>query len=115
MVIALVLGWLVLSGGSIPSLSILWKELPGTRGLVTIANAVMLGLILIIVNFVLRMPREGGPLEGDEADLAARNLDVREDSYGRTAEEIQARDEFAETGSPGVRVTDDDRPVEDPS
>lgn len=113
-VIALVLGWLLLSGGSIPAPSILWREVPGTKGLLTIANGVMLGLILIILNFVLRMPRDGGPLQGDEAEPADRNQDDREDSVGKTAEEIQPGDEFAETGSPGVRVIDDDRPVEDP-
>ncbi|WP_152050942.1 hypothetical protein [Tautonia marina] len=102
-VIALVLGWLLLSGGSIPALSVLWRELPGTKGLVTIANGVMLGLILIIVNFVWRMPRDGGPLLQDDEEAAAKS-----------PEEIPSADEFAETGSPGVRVTDDDRPVEDP-
>lgn len=102
-VIALVLGWLLLSGGSIPALSVLWREVPGTKGLVTIANGVMLGLILIIVNFVWRMPRDGGPLLRDDEEPAVNS-----------PEEIQPGDEFAETGSPGVRVTDDDRPVEDP-
>jgi hypothetical protein len=112
-VIALVVGWLLLSGGSIPTPSVLWRAVPGTKGLLTIANGVLLGLILIIVNFVLRMPREGGPLQPDDGESSRRTEGDREASAGETAQEIARGDEFAETGSHGVGVDDDDRPVEE--
>ncbi|MEW4566389.1 hypothetical protein AB1L88_00845 [Tautonia sp. JC769] len=112
-VIAVVLGWLVLSGGSIPSPSVLWQAVPGTKGLLTIANGVMLTLILVILNFVLRMPREGGPIQGEDADSARHTPGDRGAIAAESAEEIRPGDEFAETGSHGVGVDDDDRPAGD--
>jgi hypothetical protein len=65
-VIGVVLAWLLFSGGSLTDWFALRGAIPGTGGMVAKGHLVLLALILIIANFVFRMPREGGPLAAEE-------------------------------------------------
>jgi hypothetical protein len=67
-VIAVVLAWLLFSGGSLTDWFALRGAVPGTGGMVAKGHLVLLALILIIANFVFRMPREGGPMASEEQE-----------------------------------------------
>lgn len=105
-VIGGVLGWLLLTGGAVPGLEIIEGRIPGTGGILTVGHLVLLALILVIGNFVIRIPREGGPVSGDACPDPPASDDDSE-------EEIGEEGEFPETESGRRRVKPDDRPVED--
>lgn len=67
-VIGLILAWLLFSGGRITDWFALRGPVPGTGGMVRKGYLVLLALILIIANFVLRMPRQGGPMAVEEEE-----------------------------------------------
>ncbi|QDV38041.1 hypothetical protein [Tautonia plasticadhaerens] len=64
--IGLILAWLLFSGGRVTDWFALRGPVPGTGGMVRKGYLVLLALILVIANFVLRMPREGGPMAAEE-------------------------------------------------
>ena len=98
-VIGGVVVWLLLTGGSIPGLSILWGMVPETGGVLTVGHLVLLVLILTIANFVLRMPREGGPLIDESGSDELGSLEP-ESRPKPSTEESRTESEFPETGSP---------------
>ena len=61
-VVTAVLVWLLLSGGSLADWFSMRGAVPGTGGVLSKGHLLILGLILVIAQYVLRMPREGGPL-----------------------------------------------------
>jgi hypothetical protein len=108
-VIVGVLGWLLLTGGVVPGLAIVEGKIPGTRGILTVGHVVMIVLIAVILNFVLRMPRSGGPLAGGEDRAGGADSG---DVAGEGPEENRGDGEFPETGAGGDRVSHRDRPVD---
>ena len=88
-VVTAVVVWFLLSGGSLADWFSMRGAVPGTGGVLSKGHLLLLALILVIAQYVLRMPREGGPLVDESGPEDGEPADPE----GETSKELSAEGE----------------------